>query len=192
MYFTLSQFIKAPFIVIVMTAAPLSTNQPLTASTRPCWGGNDCWMHLLPPWLIWSYRDDTYYTSLDYLVSLSTGRSWFKNQLQQVECCDGDFCHSKCVLGEQKENIIWWNNYWGIEDMWVRWFIQLWCYCSQTSGGCPIKTKVLAVCGILCSQCTRVTSLRFLEFSIAGHLNKHWKRTCKTWLKWFSCAHQHL
>lgn len=79
---------------------------------------NDCWMRLLPPWLIWSYRDDTYYTSLHYLVSLSTGRSWFKNQLQQVECCDGDFCHSKCVLREREENIIWWNNYWGIEDMW--------------------------------------------------------------------------
>lgn len=31
-----------------------------------------------------SYRGDTYFTPLDWLASSSVGRSWLKNQLQQV------------------------------------------------------------------------------------------------------------
>lgn len=82
----------------------------LMNSTRACWGKRACWMHLqLKRW---------HYTSLDYLASLSKGRSWFKKQLQQVECCDRNFCHSQCAPREPAENIIWWNNHWGIDDMW--------------------------------------------------------------------------
>lgn len=148
---TLSHSVKTHFILIVTTATRLSATLYLNEPGR-------FWLKAWQTLLVLaegikgllnasvfsrgdlnSYKGGTYHTSLDYLVSLSTGTSWFKNQLQQVECCDGDFVTVYVYWGR---NIIWWNNYWGIEE--VAWFILL-----QWSVGCPIKTRVLAVDDIL-------------------------------------------
>lgn len=124
-----------------------------------------------------SCRSDTYYTSLEYFVSLSTGMSWFKNQLQQVRALQWGFSSQKmCTKGARGEynfHEITTEVYKTCESVMIHpWMLPLPVMLPQQPG--KVRAAQLKQRCILCLQCTSATFLPYLEFFIKNRSHQ-WK-----------------